>query len=250
MYTKEIVGVRMWRADGHDSLQTVILGQRERDVHVACGFENVLLAIHFVADGIGAGGMAELDVPQRLAVFGVESEEVAFVGTAEYQAAGGGKHGDPGGREKFELPLQLRGSSFERANRAIGLLAEKRANSAAAYNPFRWSWFDFSGAFDVVGARFMDTHVEKSRLRAVRGAGPVNASRDAGVNQGSRAESWLLIRRGNWAAIGIESLCPSFLHKRNAGDEFSRGTIEHVVKTIAIGEADQFSRLAVDIGIE
>src|SRR5438128_9268341 len=66
---------------------------------------NVLLTVNSKRNWDAPYSTAKLNIPKRLAVFGVQSKEVSFLGAREHQAARRGEQAGPPGREQFELPF-------------------------------------------------------------------------------------------------------------------------------------------------
>src|SRR5438445_5366845 len=91
--------------------------QTKHEQRVACGNGDILLPIHRKRDGNAAYSTAKLNVPEWLAVFGVEREEVPFFGAAEHQAARCRQQTGQSRREQLEFPLHLSGRRLESANR-------------------------------------------------------------------------------------------------------------------------------------
>ena len=148
------------------------------------------------------------------------------------------------------MPAQFSRSGIERANRAVGLLADQRANSSAAHDSFRRPRLDLAGALYEIRSCLVRAHVEKPCDGAIRWGRPIDAAREAGVDQRSRAEGRLLIGREDRAAVRIEPLGPRFFHEGNAGDEFAVRAIEDVIETVAIREADELALLPIDLRVE
>src|SRR5437868_1877628 len=108
-----------------------LLVDRERVDGVAVGRGDVLLTVHGVGDRVAERSAAGLESPEQLAGLVVEGEDIAFVGTAKHQAAGGRDHAGPGRAEQWELPHQRASQRVERAHGAV-LLVLGHASEAAA----------------------------------------------------------------------------------------------------------------------
>ena len=92
------------------------------------------------ATGLAQDTAACLEMPETFAGLGVEGVEVAFLGAAEDQAAGGGEQARPGRAQELELPDLLAGHDVEGADGAPGLVAAS-ACSPPAMNGLPGSYF-------------------------------------------------------------------------------------------------------------
>src|SRR4029450_3037954 len=95
--------------------------QREHEHRPLPGADDVLLAVHRVADGPARVRTAEIDVPQQLAGLRVERDEVAFHAAAEDEITGGREHARLGVVDHLEIPLLLAGLRVEGADRTVPL---------------------------------------------------------------------------------------------------------------------------------
>src|SRR5262249_15850474 len=59
-----------------------------------------------------------------------------------------------------------------------------------------------------------------------------------------------VIRRGNGAALRVETLGPRLLCVRFAGDEFAGGTVEDVIKSVAVRHGNEFAFCAADLRVK
>src|SRR5581483_2326521 len=76
----------------HPILAGYVLCQRERNQRMAGGDGNMLFPVAQIGDRIGENRSARRKPPERLPGRRIEGEKVAFVGDAENQSPGSGKH--------------------------------------------------------------------------------------------------------------------------------------------------------------
>src|SRR5262249_15599070 len=141
---------------------------------------DVLSAVNTKRYGIGVNAAARLELPEALARFRVEGEEVAFLRAAKDEAPCRGQQACPGGRMELELPPELAGQHVQGADGAVSLVAAQRLLAAAQKGISR---LVLRLTLEVVGSHLADGDVEELRPRAVRRTEPVGGPLEAGPNE-------------------------------------------------------------------
>src|SRR6185436_11769876 len=93
-------------------------------------YRDILLAVDTKRDRVGVDRTAELHVPERLAVFRIEREEIAFFRPAEDETARRRQHAVHARLQQLEFPSQLARRAFERAYRGVSVIAVHRRSAA------------------------------------------------------------------------------------------------------------------------
>src|SRR5262249_40931470 len=160
---------------------------------------------------------------------GVEREEVAFVRSAEDQAAGRGHDAGPRWRRQREVPDLLTRLHIERADRAPRFFVETLLGSACVVR----AWAVLDRGLVVNGTHFAYRYVKKAGRRAVRGARPVRRALQTRIDERAFLRR---IHSGNkdWPALGVQPLRPGLFGVLRAKQEVAGFSIERVVERVAI----------------
>src|SRR5258705_446176 len=161
--------------------------------------------------------------------------ERASRGTAEDESAGGGQHSVRTRLQDLELPLELSGGRFQRADRGIGGVAVD-GDSAASREGLARDVFRLTLVVDR--AHLAGKLVEQLGLRAVGRAVPVRGARDARKDR-CALDGGLVARLDDRPPLGIEAVGPGLLREWRAREELARFAVEHVIECVAVRLASE-----------
>src|SRR5437879_2274125 len=207
---------------------------------------NVLLTVNSKRNWDAPYSTAKMNIPKRLAVFGVQSKEVSFLGAREHHAARRGEQAGPSGREQFELPFYFSGGCLEGPNRAPGRISIDRQSAPSGES---CAGFVRHLALEVDRAHFASRLIEEFCLRTIACARPVGCALDVRKDEISfhaRIGSFT----DNRTPLGIEAISPCLFRVRPSGQKLARLPIQHVIEPVPIGLRQEFAFAAAELRIK
>src|SRR5690606_33764285 len=219
---------------------------------VTGGHADVLFAVLFPGDGRRDDPGADLELPQLLAVLGVEGLEVAVAGTGEHQVALGGQYTGPQRQTLLVFPYHFAGGRVHRPQDADvvviqALDAEAHAQVGGAFLVVR-----FLGP--VVLLPVVGRYVEQAGVLAVGHRVPVLATAEGRRDldhftlgfAGFRLRRTLAFVFDRATGFQVDVAGPGDLVAEGEGVlQLAVGAVDHVEETVAVGVGGGLGDLAV-----
>src|SRR5262249_24067018 len=182
--------------------------QTECEDGAAGGDRYQLLSVTQVADGSRGNHTAGICTPKLFSGFGVEREELSFLGSTEHQIARGREHASLWHAVKLVLPLDFARRGLNRHNRSTSrIIAETHWDAA---EKVRSGLIRRIAEIELAG-KIPDREVKQFGRRAIGRRVPVRSAFGARGDH-STLTAWTLVRPENWPAFFIDALGPRLIH--------------------------------------